>query len=301
MNAKLRYSPVRHQLDVNELALDAAQVDRNRVHRRQQRRFMRDTNLPQQIDLTQSSNKHRSFEQLQQLEFEQQSAAGNIHRDNQQTELPFIDQSAQDDSPINRYLESASPTTDPKTPEEVYVWSTCCNLISGELKPSIAYMPALRGSFFLFNFLTFAFGLADLGMGLWFRIDPKVYEIHKYIETQNFTYAGWIMLFGGFIACLISLFGFAAASRELAGALLLYALVCVVLSIGFVGAVVLLTVYGLGSSLERFLVKEIYEQIRRRSMSTELDLFALSDSAQFLDFVQVKVSRAYPWGFLCLS
>lgn len=171
--------------------------------------------------------------------------------------------------------------------EEVYIYN-CCGLTS-ELNPSIKFMSAYRCIFFLFNFLVFAFGLANFGMGLWFRIDPKVYEIHKYIETQNFTYAGWIILVGGFLACLMSLIGFVATSRQLISLSVLYISILILLTIAFVGALVLMIVYGLGDTLEQFMVKEIYEQMRRRSMNMELDAMMTNEAAQFIDFVQVKM------------
>lgn len=171
--------------------------------------------------------------------------------------------------------------------EEVYLCN-CCG-VTKELDPAMKYMPIFRSLFLLFNFFVFAFGLADLGMGLWFRIDPKVYELHKYIATQNFTIAGWIMLFGGFLACLMALIGFTAAIRQTIGLLIFYLIVMIILTLSFVGTIVLLTVYGLGRPLENFLTKEIYEQIRRRTMNTESDLFMNTDAAQFLDFLQVKV------------
>ena len=175
--------------------------------------------------------------------------------------------------------------------EEVYICD-CCG-VTRELSPTTQYMTTLSSLFSLVNFLVFAFGLADLGMGLWFRIDPKVYEIHKYIETQNFTIAGWIMLFCGFAACLMALLGPVATRRRAAGLLIVYFSLALLLTLAFVGTIVLLTVYGFGSKLELFLVKEIYEQLRRRSMNSELDLVSLSDAAQFIDFVQVKVSWAF--------
>lgn len=171
--------------------------------------------------------------------------------------------------------------------EEVYICD-CCG-VAQELSPGIKYMTTFRTLFFLFNFLVFVFGLANFGLGLWFRIDPKVYEIHKYIETQNFTIAGWIMLFCGFSACIVALLGFISAARQGICLLVLYFIIIIILTFAFVGTLVLLTVYGLGRALENFIIKEIYEQIRRRSMSTVFD--SSSDAAQFLDFIQVKVSR----------
>lgn len=172
--------------------------------------------------------------------------------------------------------------------KEVYIWDCCC--VSKQLEPSIKFMSTFKTLFFFFNFFVLAFGLADFGMGLWFRIDPKVYEIHKYIETQNFTIAGWILLFGGFLACLMAIVGFAAATHQAAGLLVIYFSTIIVLTLAFVGAIVLLTVYGLGSSLENFLIKEIYEQIRRRTVNSEINAFRMDEAVQFLDFVQVKVS-----------
>lgn len=171
--------------------------------------------------------------------------------------------------------------------EEVYVCN-CCG-ISREVGPSVQFMSVFKTCFFLFNFLALVGGFANLGMGLWLRIDPKVYEIHKYIETQNFTIAGWIILFAGFLAIITSLIGFGAASRQSAGSLVFYFVVMISLTVAFVGGVVLFTVYGLGKPLERFLVKEIYEQIRRRATNTGMDSFISSDAAQFVDFIQVKM------------
>lgn len=179
--------------------------------------------------------------------------------------------------------------------EEVYVCS-CCG-ISREVGSSIQFMPTFKACFFLFNFLVLVGGFANLGIGLWFRIDPKVYEIHKYIETQNFTIAGWIMLVAGFLAIIMSLIGFASSSRQSAGALVFYFVIMICLTVALIGALVLLTVYGLGASLERFLIKEIYEQIRRRATNTEIDLFISSDAAQFLDFIQVKMRCCGAAGF----
>lgn len=171
--------------------------------------------------------------------------------------------------------------------EEVYICD-CCG-VTKQLTPAIEFMSTFRNLFFLFNFLALVFGFASLGMGLWFRIDPKVYEIHKYIETQNFTLAGWVMLFGGFLTCLIALVGFTAAAKQAAGLLLLYITSMIALTLAFVATLVLLAVYGLGSTLQHFITKEIYEQIRRRSMNSEPDSFSINDAAQFLDFIQVKV------------
>lgn len=168
-------------------------------------------------------------------------------------------------------------------PRDVYICDCCW--ISRELAPAYEHLSSLSSLFFLFNFLVFAFGFACLGMGLWLRIDPKIYEIHKYIETQNFTYAGWIILFGGFASCMISLLGFAGTGKQSQCLLLFYMLIMLCLLIGFIGSLVLLVVHGLGYNLELFLNKEIYEQMRRRAMSNQNDW-----AAQFLDFIQVKVS-----------
>lgn len=171
--------------------------------------------------------------------------------------------------------------------EEVYICD-CCG-VTRQLSPAIEFMATFRSLFFLFNLLAFVFGIGNLGMGLWFRIDPKVYEIHKYIETQNFTFAGWIMLFGGLLTCLVALVGFMGATKQAVGLLLVYLTSMVALTLAFVASLVLLAVYGLGSTLQHFLTKEIYEQIRRRSMNSEPDSFNSNDAAQFLDFIQVKV------------
>ena len=173
-------------------------------------------------------------------------------------------------------------------PRQVYLYD-CCGM-TRELKPANEYLPMFRVLFHIFNTFVFLFGLANFGMGLWFRIDPKVYEIHKYIETQNFTIAGWIMLFGGFLACLVSFIGCLATVNESVTMLLCYLFTLIVLMLSLVSTIIMLTIHGLGLALESFIVKELFEQIRRKTMGTEWDLYASNDATQFMDFVQVKVS-----------
>jgi cation transport ATPase len=223
----------------------------------------------------------------QQQQQQQQQLSRHTNEDTRQSSTESDEQISDqhDRQPYNRQDQHQD---DSASLEEVYLCS-CCG-VTKPLDPAMKFMPLFRSLFLLFNFLVFAFGLAGLGMGLWFRIDPKVYEIHKYIETQNFTLAGWIMLFAGFTACLMALIAFASISKHSICLLVFYSVIMALLTVSSIGSLVLLTVYGLGEPLERFMSKEIYEQIRRRTMSTELDLSTSSDAAQFLDFVQVKVS-----------
>lgn len=204
------------------------------------------------------------------------------HSDNHQntTTSPNYNEEAQ-------IQETPLPIVGGDNLEEVYICS-CCG-VSRELRPSMRFMSTFSSLFFLFNLLVFAFGLANFGMGLWFRIDPKIYEIHKHIETQNFTIAGWLMLFCGFLSCLTALVGFIAGGRRAASLLACYFAVTIVLTLTFVGTLVLLTVFGLGLPLEQFIIKEIHEQILRQARNSESDFN--SNAAQFLDFIQVKVRR----------
>lgn len=165
-------------------------------------------------------------------------------------------------------------------PEQVYV-CRCCGLAC-ELAPSVRYLHRFRVAFFVFNFLVLVFGVANFGMGLWFRIDPKVYELHKYIQTNNYTSAGWIMLFAGFAVTIIALVGFRAAAKSKPGYLIFYFVMVAIVTLLLMGALVLVTVYGLGESLEQFATKEVFQQIQNKTRSDK--------SAQFLDFIQIKVS-----------
>lgn len=188
---------------------------------------------------------------------------------------------------IHRPNDRETPSRDDPNLKEVYLFYCCGS--PKELRPAHEYLPILQMLFYIFNTFVFLFGLADLGMGLWFRIDPKVYEIHKHLETQNFTIGGWIMLFGGFLACIMSFVGCLASMKQEVGLLLFYLLITTSLMLAFVSTIILLSVYGLGSALEQFLIKELYEQMRRRIMSTEVNPLDTSDATQFMDFVQVKV------------
>ena len=46
-----------------------------------------------------------------------------------------------------------------------------------------------------------------IGIGLWFRIDPKMYEPTLYIDTENFINVGWIMMFSGLAIVILSIIG----------------------------------------------------------------------------------------------
>ena len=46
-----------------------------------------------------------------------------------------------------------------------------------------------------------------IGIGLWLRIDPKMYEPTLYIDTENFINVGWIMMFSGLAIVILSIIG----------------------------------------------------------------------------------------------
>ena len=50
-------------------------------------------------------------------------------------------------------------------------------------------------------------GMVFIGIGIWFRVDPKMYEPTNYIETANYIYAAWIMMFTGLAMVIMSFVG----------------------------------------------------------------------------------------------
>jgi len=53
-----------------------------------------------------------------------------------------------------------------------------------------------------------------MGIGIWFRVDPKLYEPTNYIDTDNFIIVGWIFIFGGFAIVITSLVGCVGAFTD---------------------------------------------------------------------------------------
>ncbi|KAG9510130.1 Tetraspanin-11 [Fragariocoptes setiger] len=188
--------------------------------------------------------------------------------------------SAADNNNIDTTAETQTikkhPIDDKESTASVHVYR-CCGLTYKMRRP----LRVFKILFFLFNALVFVLGVAIMGMGLWYRIDPKVYEIHKYMETKNFTIAGWIMLFGGFAVIIMTMVGHVGVAGQRKGIIGFYALIMTVVTILFVACLVLVTVYGFGESLERFATKEVLEQIQQKPFSDR--------AAQFLDFLQVKM------------
>lgn len=56
-----------------------------------------------------------------------------------------------------------------------------------------------------------------MGIGIWFRVDPKMYEPTLYIPTDNFMAAAWIMMVTGLIITIVSFFGCYGAVVESTG------------------------------------------------------------------------------------
>ena len=51
------------------------------------------------------------------------------------------------------------------------------------------------------------FGMVLMGIGIWLRVDPKMYEPTRYIPTDNYIAAAWIMMITGFIIVIVGFCG----------------------------------------------------------------------------------------------
>lgn len=58
-----------------------------------------------------------------------------------------------------------------------------------------------------------------MGIGIWMRVDPKMYEPTTYIPTDNYIAAAFIMMITGFIIVLMSFYGCYGAVTESSGCL----------------------------------------------------------------------------------
>lgn len=53
-----------------------------------------------------------------------------------------------------------------------------------------------------------------MGIGIWLRVDPKMYEPTRFIQTDNYIAAAWIMMITGFIIVIIGFCGCYGAVTE---------------------------------------------------------------------------------------
>jgi len=58
-----------------------------------------------------------------------------------------------------------------------------------------------------------------MGIGIWLRVDPKMYEPTTYIATDNYIAAAFIMMITGFIITIIGFCGCYGAVVESSGCL----------------------------------------------------------------------------------
>lgn len=58
-----------------------------------------------------------------------------------------------------------------------------------------------------------------MGIGIWMRVDPKMYEPTTYIPTDNYIAGAFIMMITGFIIVLMSFYGCYGAVTESPGCL----------------------------------------------------------------------------------
>lgn len=53
-----------------------------------------------------------------------------------------------------------------------------------------------------------------MGIGIWLRVDPKMYEPTRFIQTDNYIAGAWIMMITGFIIVIIGFCGCYGAVTE---------------------------------------------------------------------------------------
>lgn len=78
-----------------------------------------------------------------------------------------------------------------------------------------------------------AFGMVLMGIGIWLRVDPKMYEPTTYIPTDNYIAAAFIMMITGFIIVIVGFYGCYGAVVESQGCLCFVSLFVQFMSFSF--------------------------------------------------------------------
>ncbi|KAI1281957.1 ATP-binding cassette sub-family G member 4 [Halotydeus destructor] len=138
---------------------------------------------------------------------------------------------------------------------------------------------SMLGVFFII--LRLCFGMVLMGIGIWLRVDPKMYETSNFIEIDDYIIAAWIMMVTGFILTLMSFVGCYGSVTECPCVLGFYIFILFLCLLADISGLVLAAQNGFGAHLEMYLDQQITLQIQQRQFSDE--------ARKFLDFVQVKL------------
>ncbi|XP_015789376.1 tetraspanin-1 [Tetranychus urticae] len=146
---------------------------------------------------------------------------------------------------------------------------------------SVQYFSCVKIFLVFFNFLLWCSGMTLIGIGLWFRIDPKMYEPTLYIDTENFINVGWIMMFSGLAIVIISIIGCIGTLTNSTCKLGTYIFIMALLIGLAIACVVLAATHGFGERLEYYVTQQVLIQIQQRPFSER--------ARELLDFIQVKL------------
>ncbi|XP_074601323.1 23 kDa integral membrane protein-like [Brevipalpus obovatus] len=151
------------------------------------------------------------------------------------------------------------------------------------------YFSCCKVCLVFFNFILFCIGMVLLSLGLWFRIDPKMYEPPWYLETDNIMYAGWLMLFSGIAVVIIAFVGCCGVLSNSTAKLGGYMLCMGILVALAIAGCILACTYGFGDRLEWYVTQQVMLHIQRRPFSPI--------SREILDFLQVKLHCCGAYNF----
>ncbi|XP_074601260.1 tetraspanin-1-like [Brevipalpus obovatus] len=146
---------------------------------------------------------------------------------------------------------------------------------------SVQYFSCLKVCLIFFNFILWCTGMTLIGIGMWFRIDPKMYEPTLYIDTDNFMNVGWIMMFGGLAIVIFSFVGCCGVLTNSTCKLATYIIMMGILIALAIAGIVLSATHGFGDRLEWYVTQQILIHIQQRQFSDR--------SREILDFIQVKL------------
>ncbi|RWS03507.1 CD9 antigen-like protein [Dinothrombium tinctorium] len=146
---------------------------------------------------------------------------------------------------------------------------------------SVQFLACIKVIVVILNILLLLIGLTMIGIGIWLRVDPKMYEPTNYIGTQSFIIAAWILMFTGLFVVIISFFGCFGAANDSAGMLCIYFAVMSILVALEIACVVLSSAHGFDETLEKYVTEQVLLNVQQRYFN--------DNAKEFLDFVQVKL------------
>ncbi|RWS25884.1 CD9 antigen-like protein [Leptotrombidium deliense] len=132
-------------------------------------------------------------------------------------------------------------------------------------------------------------GLTLIGIGIWYRVDPKMYEPTNYIGIQSYIVAAWIMMITGLIIVIFAFIGCFGAANDSTSLLCFYFVTTSIVCALQITCIVLACAHGFGDQLEEYVSQQVILHVQQRQFNDK--------AREFLDFVQVKLDCCGAFSF----